>query len=106
MDTDKPSAGALVEPLGLDDRRDSFARIALQEPRLKIFGHVESWQDAISSDAWRPLGAVVAVRVDDYYPRNRWWIRLHEKGGKRHDLPAHGKLEEFIDAYIAAVRVP
>jgi len=25
--------------------------------------------------------------------RQRWWLRLHEKGGKRHELPCHP--EEF-----------
>jgi hypothetical protein len=24
------------------------------------------------------------------YPKGkRWWVRLHEKGGKRHEMPAH-----------------
>jgi site-specific recombinase XerC len=36
------------------------------------------------------VGAVVAMTVDDYYPEGkRWWLRLHEKGGKRHEMPAH-----------------
>src|SRR5437773_1307398 len=47
------------------------------------------------------IGAVVALRVDDYYPAGkRWWLRLHEKGGKRHDVPAHHNAEAYIDAYI------
>ncbi len=41
--------------------------------------------------------------VEDYYPQGkRWWIRLREKGGKLHDVPAHHKLEEFLDAYLEA----
>jgi hypothetical protein len=32
----------------------------------------------------------------------RWWVRLHEKGGKRHEMPAHHKLEGFLDEYIRA----
>jgi hypothetical protein len=32
----------------------------------------------------------------------RWWVRLHEKGGKRHEMPAHHKLEAFLDEYIRA----
>jgi site-specific recombinase XerC len=53
--------------------------------------------------AFARIGAVVAMRVDDYYPEGeRWWLRLHEKGGKRHEMPAHHKLEAFIDEYIAA----
>jgi integrase len=32
----------------------------------------------------------------------RWWVRLHEKGGKRHEMPAHHNLEAYLDAYIEA----
>jgi integrase len=43
------------------------------------------------------IGAVVAMRVEDYYPAGkRWWVRLHEKGGKRHEMSAHHKLDQFI----------
>jgi hypothetical protein len=42
------------------------------------------------------IGAVVAMRVEDYFANGkRWWVRLHEKGGKRHEMPAHHKLEAF-----------
>jgi site-specific recombinase XerD len=47
------------------------------------------------------IGAVIAMRVEDYYPkRKRWWVRLHEKGGKRHEMPAHHTLEAYLDSYI------
>jgi site-specific recombinase XerC len=56
--------------------------------------------------AFARIGAVVAMRVDDYYPEGkRWWLRLHEKGGKRHDMPAHHKLEAYIDEYLAAAGI-
>ena len=49
------------------------------------------------------VGAVTGMKVEDYYPQGkRWWFRLHEKGGKRHEVPAHHKAEAFIDAYLAA----
>ena len=52
------------------------------------------------------IGAVVAMRVEDYYPNGkRWWVRLHEKGGKRHEMPAHHKLEAFLDEYLAAAGI-
>jgi site-specific recombinase XerD len=52
------------------------------------------------------IGAVVAMKVEDYYPGGkRWWVRLHEKGGKRHEMPAHHKLEAFIDEYLAAAGI-
>jgi site-specific recombinase XerC len=56
--------------------------------------------------AFARIGAVVAMRVDDYYPEGkRWWVRLHEKGGKRHEMPAHHKLEAYIDDYLAAAGI-
>ena len=46
------------------------------------------------------------MRVEDYYPQGkRWWVRLHEKGGKRHEMPAHHKLEVFLDEYIKAAGI-
>lgn len=47
------------------------------------------------------VGATAAMRVEDYYPSGkRWWFRLHEKGGKRHEVPAHRNAEAYIDAYL------
>lgn len=47
------------------------------------------------------VGAVVSMDVQDYFPRGkRYWFRLHEKGGKLHEVPAHHKAEEYLDAYI------
>ncbi len=49
------------------------------------------------------VGAVVGMAVEDYYPQGkRMWLRLQEKGGKQHEMPAHHKLEEFLDAYVRA----
>jgi site-specific recombinase XerD len=56
--------------------------------------------------AFARIGAVVAMRVEDYFANGkRWWVRLHEKGGKRHEMPAHHKLEAFLDEYIRAAGI-
>ena len=48
------------------------------------------------------VSAVVNMSVEDYYQfGKRSWIRLHEKGGKFHEVPAHHKAQEFLDAYLA-----
>jgi site-specific recombinase XerD len=48
------------------------------------------------------VGAATGLRVEDYFPQGkRWWVRLHEKGGKYHEMPVHHCLEEYLDAYIA-----
>jgi site-specific recombinase XerD len=52
------------------------------------------------------VSAVVGMRVEDYYQNGkRWWFRLHEKGGKRHEVPAHHNAEAYIDAYIRAAGI-
>jgi hypothetical protein len=38
-------------------------------------------------------------------PMASWWVRLHEKGGKRHEMPAHHKLEAFLDEYLRAAGI-
>ena len=40
------------------------------------------------------VSAAVGMRVEDYYSQGkRWCMRLHEKGGKRHEMPEHHNLE-------------
>jgi site-specific recombinase XerC len=52
------------------------------------------------------VSAVVGMNVDDYYQQGkRWWLRLHEKGGKHHELPVHHKSEEYLDAYLRAAGI-
>ena len=47
------------------------------------------------------IGAALAMRVEDVVVQNRrLWVRLHEKGGKRHDMPCHHHLEDYLHAYI------
>jgi integrase len=52
------------------------------------------------------IGAVVGMRVEDYFPRGkRFYVRLHEKGGKQHKMPVHHKLEEYFDEYLKAAGI-
>jgi site-specific recombinase XerD len=47
------------------------------------------------------IGAALAMKVEDVYVQSRrLWVRLHEKGGKRHEMPCHHSLEAYLDAYI------
>ncbi|WP_390620597.1 tyrosine-type recombinase/integrase [Caulifigura coniformis] len=49
------------------------------------------------------VSPVVGMKVDDYYQiGKRSWIRLHEKGGKFHEVPAHHTAVEYLDAYLTA----
>ncbi len=61
---------------------------------------------SVMTFAFARIGAVAGMRVEDYYPQGkRWWVRLHEKGGKRHEMPAHHNLEAYLDAYIDAAGI-
>ena len=49
------------------------------------------------------VSAVNAMRRQDYFRQERQgWIRLHEKGGTRHDVPAHHRAAEALDDYLEA----
>ena len=61
---------------------------------------------AVMTFAFARIGAVVAMRIEDYFPKGkRWWVRLHEKGGKVHEMPAHHNLEAYLDDYIEAAKI-
>ena len=52
------------------------------------------------------VNAVLAMKVKDYFVQGRrGWVRLHEKGGKEHEVPCHHKLEHYLDEYIAAAGI-
>lgn len=52
------------------------------------------------------VSATVSMKVEDFYAEGkRWWLRLHEKGGKRHEVPAHHNADEYLDAYLKAAGI-
>lgn len=52
------------------------------------------------------VSATVGMNVEDYYPQGRrMWLRLHEKGSKRHDVPAHHNAEAYLDAYLSTAGI-
>jgi len=47
------------------------------------------------------IGAALGMAVEDVYTQNRrLWVRLREKGGKRHAMPCHHNLDEYLVAYL------
>jgi site-specific recombinase XerD len=52
------------------------------------------------------VNAVIGMKVKDYFTQGRrGWVRLHEKGGKEHEVPCHHSLEKLLDEYIAAAGI-
>jgi site-specific recombinase XerD len=47
------------------------------------------------------IGAALGMTVEDVFTQSRrLWVRLREKGGKRHAMPCHHNLEEYLIAYL------
>ena len=52
------------------------------------------------------VSAVLGMRRQDYFAQgSRGWLRLHEKGGRRHDVPAHHRAAEILDEYVEAAEL-
>lgn len=52
------------------------------------------------------VSAAVGMDAGDYYQiGKRSWIRLHEKGGKLHEVPAHHNAVLYLDEYIEAAGI-
>ena len=52
------------------------------------------------------VGAAMAMKVEDFYVQGRrGWVRLHEKGGKEHEMPTHHNLDRYLEEYIRAAGI-
>jgi site-specific recombinase XerD len=52
------------------------------------------------------VGAALQIKIGDVYVQGRrTWIRLYEKGGKRHEMPCHHNLDEYLHAYINGAKL-
>jgi site-specific recombinase XerD len=68
----------------------------------KLIGIRDRALIAVMGYTFARVGAVIQMRVEDYYTQNRrGWVRLHEKGGKVIELPCHHNLEQFLDEWFS-----
>jgi integrase/recombinase XerD len=52
------------------------------------------------------VGAATSMKVEDFFVQGRrGWVRLHEKGGKEHEMPTHHNLDRYLEEYISAVGI-
>ena len=52
------------------------------------------------------VSAVIHMKAEDFYPAgHKWKVRLHEKGGKYHEVFAHHNLVDYLHAYIQAAGI-
>lgn len=67
----------------------------------KLIGLRDRALIALMGYTFARVGAVVQMKVEDYYiQKRRGWVRLHEKGGKVNELPCHHNLEQFLDEWL------
>ena len=70
----------------------SSIRIEDETGRPVIIGFRDRALMGIMAYTFARVSAVTQMRVEDYFQQGkRWWFRLHEKGGKYHEVPAHIK---------------
>jgi integrase/recombinase XerD len=52
------------------------------------------------------VGAAISMKVEDFFVQGRrGWVRLHEKGGKEHEMPTHHNLDRYLEEYIQAAGI-
>ena len=82
-----------AETRALLDRIDTESLVGLRDRALL----------SVMVFSFARVSAAVGMRRQDYFRQGvRGWLRLHEKGGKRHDVPAHHRAEEAMEAYVSA----
>jgi site-specific recombinase XerC len=52
------------------------------------------------------INAALKMKIEDLRPKGAGWqLRLHEKGGKHHEMPCHHALAEELRSYIDAAGI-
>jgi integrase len=52
------------------------------------------------------INVALKMKVEDLRPKGAGWqVRLHEKGGKHHEMPCHHALAEELRAYVDAAGI-
>src|SRR5271169_6220336 len=86
----------LLDSIKIRDKKGNQILIGLRDRALI----------ALMGYTFARVGAVVGMKVEDYYiQKRRGWVRLHEKGGKVNELPCHHNLEQFLDDWLIASKL-
>ncbi len=97
--------------LSADDARTLLSSIRVEKATAKgtvpdLIGLRDRALVAVMTYTFARVSAVLGMTVEDYYANGKKWrVRLHEKGGKFHEVPVHHKAEEYLDAYIVAAGI-
>jgi integrase/recombinase XerD len=113
--TNRSDEPGLVSPgskVRREARQDSgtHRRTGAHAPRLDQTDSIVGLRDraliGLMCFTFARVSAMVHMQTEDYYENGkRWWVRLHEKGGKRHEVPCHHNAEAYLDAYLDAAGI-
>lgn len=82
------------------DARELFASIPSDDPA----GLRDRALLGVMVYTFARVSAVIGLDVPDYYQNGRrMMIRLREKGGRQHEMPAHHTAIEYLEAYLKAL---
>lgn len=82
------------------DARELFASIRIDDPA----GLRDRALLGVMVYTFARVSAVIDLDMPDYYQNGRRMVvRLKEKGGRHHEMPAHHTAIEYLDAYIKAL---
>jgi site-specific recombinase XerD len=77
-----------------------------ESPKPSLVGLRDRALIAVMVYSFARINAVLEMKVRDYFVQGRrGWVRLHEKGGKEHEVPCHHNLEAYLDEYIATADI-
>ena len=77
--------------------RDEAESLLESIPAESVVGLRDRALIALMDYSFARIGAALALNVEDYHQQGkRWRLRLHERGGKDHSVPAHHKLDEYL----------
>src|ERR1035437_2017706 len=73
----------------------------------KLIGLRDRALIALMGYTFARVGAVVQLKVEDYYiQKRRGWLRPREKGGKVNELRWHPDSESFLEEWLCASVLP
>src|SRR5271166_3906235 len=76
----------------------------IQSQKIPVSGLRDRALIAAMLYSFARVSAVLKLKVDEYYHNGaRRRLRLHEKGGKEHEMPVHHLLEQILDVVVASV---
>jgi integrase/recombinase XerD len=91
----------------IDHRTDEQGRsVLIANEELSVIALRDRALIGVLVYSFARISAVLGMNVEDYRQQGkRCWLRLHEKGGKHHEVPAHHNAEKFLDAYLEAAGI-